>query len=159
MHLSKREYSQNLTGSINLALSTSNWFQTDGLRKDTIDNSGYLNIFTKLSNFCKNLPVGKKLKHQRIKLLYSHFTIKFVLFIKQILSAYYLSDAVRDRGVSYTSYSQTKKSYLIRLLSSWRKPTEFRRILGNHGWILWNFNTGKQQHKQVTEICSSNTGC
>lgn len=56
----KRTFSKSLTGGTNLALSTSNWFQTDGWRNDIIDNSGYLNIFTKLSNFCKNLPVGKK---------------------------------------------------------------------------------------------------
>lgn len=60
MRLSKENILKIVTGGINLALSISNWFQTDGLGKDTTDNSGYLKIFTKLFNFYKYLPVGKK---------------------------------------------------------------------------------------------------
>lgn len=44
-----------------------------------------------------------------------------------------MSDVVGDHGISYTPTLRPKNLALYRLLFFWRKPTKFRRILGNHG--------------------------
>ena len=153
MYLSKTEHFQILTGGINLALGTSNWFEIDCLVKDIKGNSDYVKVFTN-SPISVKICYRKKCKASKNQSAVLELHPKVHSFIKQILSAYYLSGTVLDLGdiIRGLPCPPPPKSCLIEITFLWKKPAKFQRIIGDYSSVLLNFIIYKQKNTQVTEF-------